>query len=243
MSEPKCYANISIYNKKLYAFLLEYAERGCFKKDNLIITSSSGKYPMENLSSMTCHNTDNLNYKIDIFDPFYGNVDNVPEGVYDIVPCLLIHLGYMFRWDQGNHDSFATFRDDFLSKKADIEKHFDKVLWEVEWIDNRYSWDGIYKWTEKFCYDRFQDESEHTKTVYKLGLDLEDNLINRTKDVADDELKEFMDYERSRAIESIKERSKYYNYDWNSLNYCGKVIEFPSFNCTDLTEFDFSDED
>lgn len=249
MSDPKSYVNISIYNKKLYAFLLKYAKKDCFKRDNLIVTSGSPScsYPRENLSSMMRRNTNNNNYMIHIFDPFQGDIYHVPEGVYDIVPCLLIYLANMFVWDQGNHDAFVTFRDDFLSKKADIEKHFDKVLWEIEWLDNRYSWDGIYKWTEKFYYDRFQDESEHTKTVYKLGLDLEDDLINNTKYDKDDELKDFMDSERSRAIDAIKERSKYSDYDWNSLSYAGGKDEDMSFlpilDYENLTEFDIDDED
>ena len=221
MSDPRRYVSISIYNKKLYTFLLEYAKKGCFRRDNLIRTSGSSScpYPKENLSSIMCDNTDDQDYRIEIFDPFLGNGSCVPEGVYDIVPCLLIYLSYMFRWDQGDHDSFSVFRQDLLSKKADIEKHFDIVLWEVEWIDNRYSWDGIYKWTEKFSYNRFEDNSKHTKTVYKLGLDLEDDLKNRPMD----------DNEKSRVINAIKERSKYFDYDWNSLSYAGDKMEsFPT---------------
>ncbi len=224
MSDPQCSVKIRIYNRILYETICEYARKGCFKRGDTVETGflSSPKYPLENLSSILRSDKNDSNYEIFIIDPFRGNVYDIPEGVYDILPCLLLNLAPIFIWDNDNNDSFAAFREDLLSKKADIDKHFDQVLWEAEWLDNRYSWDGIYKWTEKFSYNRFQDKSEHTKTVYKLGLDLEADLISPEHA-----------YDRDRIIWAIKERSKYSDFDWNSLPYDDTLIDRKGFDDTD----------
>ena len=93
---------------------------------------------------------------IRINDPLEGSVYHVPEGIYDVVPCFLIFLSNMYKWD---YSVFMDFKSRILKERKEIEKCFDKITWKAEWIDNRYSWDGIYKWTETFTYDRFSDES------------------------------------------------------------------------------------
>ena len=139
--------------------------------------------------------------------------------------CFLIYLAETFHWER---NSFLEFKESFLKEQSEIQKCFDKVEWEAEWIDNRYSWDGIYKWTEKFCYDRFSDRSEHTKTTYKLGLDAEKYLESGHCDEDEKYLYE----------QAIKERSKYSDYNWDEL--CERM--YPAdFKFEDWTEEELND--
>ena len=226
MSDPRCIVHIKLYNKKLYDFLERYAQRGFFQRDKVIMTASSGDviYPVENLLDIEKREWDE-NFNIHIIDMFGGDVYHVPEGIYDVIPCFLIYLAEMFHWER---DSFLEFKESFLKEQSEIQKCFDKVEWEAEWIDNRYSWDGIYKWTEKFCYDRFSDRSEHTKTTYKLGLDAEKYLESGHCDEDEKYLYE----------QAIKERSKYSDYNWDEL--CERM--YPAdFKFEDWTEEELND--
>jgi hypothetical protein len=211
MSDPRSRVLIKLYNKQLYDFLARFAQKGLFQKDKLIITSSSDgrEFPFENLSEIGKREWDE-NTDICIIDRFGGDVYHVPEGIYDVIPCFLIYIAGIFEWEK---DTFLEFKECLLKEQSEIVKSFDKVVWEAEWNDNRYSWDGIYKWTETFCYDRFSDCSEHNKTIHKLGLDADKYLDSGYCD----------EDERPLYQQAIKDRSKYEDYDWDAL--CERLFD------------------
>ena len=91
-----------------------------------------------------------------------------PEGIYDVLPCLLIFLGVTLEWKP---DQFAEFRKGILEKAADIERGFVRV----HWATNIYSWrpdfDGTYETTEVFSYDMAEDVARFSKETLRYCVE------------------------------------------------------------------------
>lgn len=222
MSEPNCAARINLYNKKLYDFLERYAQKGLFQKDKLHISSDPAisEYLVENLSDIGKKEW-NENDGIFIMDRFGNQVGHAPEGIFDVIPCFLIYLAWAYDWEE---DTFLEFKESLLQEQSEIVAGFDKVMWEEVWLVRRVYWDGVYKWTAKFNYDRSSDTSEYTKTIHKFGLEAPKLLAGDYRP----------EKERDIYEEAIKDQSKYYDYDWDAL--CKQLFHF------DLHFKDFSED-
>ena len=231
MSDPNCAMRINLYNKKLYDFLERYARKGLFQKDKLrvLLCPEDTEYPVENLSDIGKKEW-NENDGIFIKDLYGDYVGHVPEGIYDVIPCFLIYLAWLIKWEK---DTFLEFKESLLQEQSEIVTGFDKVIWEEVQIEHRVYWDGVYYWTAKFNYDRSSDTSEYTNTIHKFGLEA-------PKFLAEDDWSEKEIYE-----EAIKEQSKYYDYDWDAL--CKKIFpcNLPHVLLSDLNgkDLSFSSED